>query len=154
MTLSTSQISLLNILDQSYYHTTSSINLLSIKYPIVCTALLRQPISRLSTTNGMALRSCTKYFTVFPPVFTIFAVCICQWAPQLLGSLDRSCVLLYTGSHNALCHDALCFALCRDKAHLSATVGNYSEKLYKDFEDLDRISIQADMWKSKFLASR
>jgi len=46
------------------------------------------------------------------------------------------------------------FVSCRDKANLSATVGTYSQKLYQDFEDLDRISIQADMWKSKFQASR
>lgn len=44
--------------------------------------------------------------------------------------------------------------LYRDKAQLSATVGSYSEKLYQDVEDLDRISIQADMWRSKYMASR
>ena len=42
----------------------------------------------------------------------------------------------------------------RDKAQLTATVGSYSEKLNRDFEDLDRISIQADMWRSKYMASR
>ncbi|XP_067944393.1 uncharacterized protein [Watersipora subatra] len=44
--------------------------------------------------------------------------------------------------------------LAQDKVELSATVGSYSQKIYKDVEDLDRISIQADMWRSKYMASR
>lgn len=44
--------------------------------------------------------------------------------------------------------------LTRDRALLSMEVGDYSRKLSEDYEHLDKISIQADMWRSKFLASR
>lgn len=44
--------------------------------------------------------------------------------------------------------------LVRDKAQLSKELGHFSKKLSEDYEHLDKISIQADMWRSKFLASR
>lgn len=44
--------------------------------------------------------------------------------------------------------------LTRDKAILSMEVGDYTKKLTEDYEHLDKISIQADMWRSKYLASR
>lgn len=33
-------------------------------------------------------------------------------------------------------------------------IGDYNKKITDDYEHLDKISIQADMWRSKFLASR
>ncbi|KAK3095024.1 hypothetical protein FSP39_009313 [Pinctada imbricata] len=44
--------------------------------------------------------------------------------------------------------------LARDKAQLAKELGDFSKKLSEDYEHLDKISIQADMWRSKFLASR
>ncbi|XP_067669785.1 golgin-45-like [Haliotis asinina] len=44
--------------------------------------------------------------------------------------------------------------LARDKAELSMEVGGYTKKVTEDYENLDKISIQADMWRTKFLASR
>ncbi|XP_052215710.1 golgin-45-like isoform X2 [Dreissena polymorpha] len=44
--------------------------------------------------------------------------------------------------------------LTRDKALLSQEVGDYSKRLCDDYEHLDKISIQADMWRSKYLACR
>lgn len=44
--------------------------------------------------------------------------------------------------------------LVRDKAQLSKELGHFSKKRSEDYEHLDKISIQADMWRSKFLASR
>lgn len=44
--------------------------------------------------------------------------------------------------------------LTRDRALLSMEVGDYSRKVSEDYEHLDKISIQADMWRSKYLASR
>lgn len=44
--------------------------------------------------------------------------------------------------------------LVRDKAQLSKELGHFSKKLSDDYEHMDKISIQADMWRSKFLASR
>lgn len=44
--------------------------------------------------------------------------------------------------------------LMRDKAQLSIEICDYSKKMTDDYEHLDKISIQADMWRSKFLASR
>ncbi|XP_041347002.1 golgin-45-like [Gigantopelta aegis] len=44
--------------------------------------------------------------------------------------------------------------LVRDKAELSEEVGGFTKKVTEDYENLDKISIQADMWRSKFLASR
>ncbi|ESO98808.1 hypothetical protein LOTGIDRAFT_158759 [Lottia gigantea] len=44
--------------------------------------------------------------------------------------------------------------LARDKAQLSLELGDHVRKMTEDYEHLDKISIQADMWRSKFLASR
>ncbi|XP_046335273.2 golgin-45-like [Haliotis rufescens] len=44
--------------------------------------------------------------------------------------------------------------LARDKAELSMEVGGYTRKVTEDYENLDKVSIQADMWRTKFLASR
>lgn len=44
--------------------------------------------------------------------------------------------------------------LTRDKALLSQEIGDYSKKMCEDYEYLDKISIQADMWRSKYLACR
>ncbi|KAL4220182.1 DASH complex subunit Hsk3 like [Mactra antiquata] len=44
--------------------------------------------------------------------------------------------------------------LTRDKALLSLEIGDYSKKICDDYEHLDKISIQADMWRSKYLACR
>lgn len=33
-------------------------------------------------------------------------------------------------------------------------VGGYSKKVSEDYENLDKLSIQADIWRSKFMASR
>ncbi|XP_050389973.2 golgin-45 [Patella vulgata] len=44
--------------------------------------------------------------------------------------------------------------LARDKAQLSLELGDHMKKMTADYENLDKISIQADMWRSKFLASR
>ncbi|XP_014779668.1 golgin-45 isoform X1 [Octopus bimaculoides] len=44
--------------------------------------------------------------------------------------------------------------LLRDKAQLSLEVGGYTKKVSEDYENLDRLSIQADIWRSKFMASR
>ncbi|XP_064614963.1 golgin-45-like [Liolophura sinensis] len=44
--------------------------------------------------------------------------------------------------------------LIRDKAQLSADLGDFAKKMTEDYENLDKVSIQADMWRSKYLASR
>ncbi|XP_059158357.1 golgin-45-like [Physella acuta] len=44
--------------------------------------------------------------------------------------------------------------LCRDHAQLSQDIGGFSKKLNEDYENLDKVSIQADMWRSKYLAAR
>ncbi|KAL3848090.1 hypothetical protein ACJMK2_018969 [Sinanodonta woodiana] len=44
--------------------------------------------------------------------------------------------------------------LARDKAELSLEVGGFGKRLLEDYENFDKISIQADMWRSKYLASR
>ncbi|GFN74098.1 DNA-directed RNA polymerase subunit [Plakobranchus ocellatus] len=44
--------------------------------------------------------------------------------------------------------------LCRDRAQLELDIGGFSKKMSEDYENLDKISIQADMWRSKYLASR
>ncbi|GAB1607361.1 golgin-45-like isoform X1 [Argonauta hians] len=44
--------------------------------------------------------------------------------------------------------------LLRDKAQLSLEVGGFTKKVSEDYENLDRLSIQADIWRSKFMASR
>ncbi|XP_053404161.1 golgin-45-like [Mercenaria mercenaria] len=44
--------------------------------------------------------------------------------------------------------------LTRDKAQLSMEIGDYFKKMSDDYEHLDKISIQADMWRSKYLACR
>ncbi|KAI8743624.1 golgin-45 [Biomphalaria glabrata] len=44
--------------------------------------------------------------------------------------------------------------LCQDRAQLSVDIGGFSKKLSEDYENLDKVSIQADMWRSKYLASR
>ena len=37
---------------------------------------------------------------------------------------------------------------------MSQELGDFSRKLSEDYEHMDKISIQADMWRSKYLASR
>lgn len=44
--------------------------------------------------------------------------------------------------------------MARDKAHLQTEVGDYSQRVCRDSETLETLSIQADKWRSKFLASR
>ena len=51
-------------------------------------------------------------------------------------------------------YNSVSVCTCRDKAELSEEVGGFTKKVTEDYENLDKISIQADMWRSKFLASR
>ncbi|XP_013384244.1 golgin-45-like [Lingula anatina] len=44
--------------------------------------------------------------------------------------------------------------MARDKASLALQVGDYSKKVTQDTETLESLSIQADMWRSKYMASR
>lgn len=44
--------------------------------------------------------------------------------------------------------------ITRDKALLSLEIGDFTKKMHEDYEHLDKISIQADMWRSKYLACR
>ena len=37
---------------------------------------------------------------------------------------------------------------------MSQELGDFSKKLTEDYEHMDKISIQTDMWRSKYLASR
>lgn len=45
-------------------------------------------------------------------------------------------------------------ALVRTKTELATTIGGYTEKMRQDYEQLDQLHIQADMWRSKFMATR
>jgi len=42
--------------------------------------------------------------------------------------------------------------LTQDKARLSADIRQYSNKICKDFEEKEKLSVESDLWKSKFLA--
>lgn len=44
--------------------------------------------------------------------------------------------------------------LTEDKIKLSDDIRQYVEKIATDFEQKERLSIEADIWRSKFLASR
>lgn len=44
--------------------------------------------------------------------------------------------------------------LTEDKARMATMIRKYSEKVDKDYEEKEKISIQCDVWRSKFLASR
>ncbi|KAL5004507.1 hypothetical protein ScPMuIL_017963 [Solemya velum] len=44
--------------------------------------------------------------------------------------------------------------LARDRAELTKEVGGYMQRMTEGYEHIDQVSIQADMWRSKFLASR
>jgi hypothetical protein len=44
--------------------------------------------------------------------------------------------------------------LTMDKARLSADIRQYSSKISRDFEEKEKLSVESDLWKSKFLASR
>lgn len=44
--------------------------------------------------------------------------------------------------------------ICRTKIQLASEIDDYAKKLVEDYEDLDKMSIQADIWHSKFKASR
>ena len=43
--------------------------------------------------------------------------------------------------------------LTQDKARLSADIRQYSNKISRDFEEKEKLYVQSDLWKSKFLAS-
>jgi len=43
---------------------------------------------------------------------------------------------------------------CRTKIQLANEIDDYTKKLLEDYEDLDKLSIQADIWHSKYKASR
>ncbi len=42
----------------------------------------------------------------------------------------------------------------RTRAELATEIGGYSQKIVEHYESLDKVSIQADLWRSKFMASR
>jgi len=42
--------------------------------------------------------------------------------------------------------------LTQDKARLAADIRQYSNKICKDFEEKEKLSVESDLWKSKFLA--
>ena len=42
----------------------------------------------------------------------------------------------------------------RTKVQLANEIGDYTHKLVEDYEDLDKVTIQADLWHSKYQASR
>ena len=44
--------------------------------------------------------------------------------------------------------------LTQDKARLAADIRQYSSKISKDFEEKEVLSVESDLWKSKFLACR
>ena len=44
--------------------------------------------------------------------------------------------------------------LTEDKIKLSNDIRQYVEKIANDFEQKERLSIESDIWRSKFLASR
>ena len=43
--------------------------------------------------------------------------------------------------------------LTQDKARLAADIRQYSNKISRDFEVKEKLSVESDLWKSKFLAS-
>ena len=43
--------------------------------------------------------------------------------------------------------------LTQDKARLAADIRQYSNKISRDFEEKEQLTVQSDLWKSKFLAS-
>lgn len=45
-------------------------------------------------------------------------------------------------------------ALVRTKIQLANEIDDYTKKLLEDYEDLDKLTIQADIWHSKYKASR
>ena len=49
---------------------------------------------------------------------------------------------------------SLCGNCCRTKIQLANEIDDYTKKLLEDYEDLDKLSIQADIWHSKYKASR
>ena len=44
--------------------------------------------------------------------------------------------------------------LTQDKARLSADIRTYASKMSRDFEEKERLSVESNLWKSKFLACR
>ncbi|KAG1670587.1 Golgin-45 [Nymphon striatum] len=44
--------------------------------------------------------------------------------------------------------------LTEDKARLAEDVVNYSQRVINDYEEMERLSIQCDVWRSKYMASR
>ena len=44
--------------------------------------------------------------------------------------------------------------LTQDKARLSADIRQYASKISRDFEEKEKLSVESNVWKSKFLASR
>ena len=44
--------------------------------------------------------------------------------------------------------------LVRQRTQLSSEVDGYCQKIHDNQENLDKMSIMADMWRSKYIASR
>lgn len=44
--------------------------------------------------------------------------------------------------------------LTEDKARMATMIRKYSERVDRDYEEKERIGIQCDVWRSKFLGSR
>lgn len=44
--------------------------------------------------------------------------------------------------------------LTQDKARLSADIRQYASKISRDFEEKEQLSVESNLWKSKFLACR
>ena len=57
--------------------------------------------------------------------------------------------------HTSLGTSVLMFCICcRTKNQLANEIDDYTKKLLEDYEDLDKLTIQADIWHSKYRASR
>ena len=72
-------------------------------------------------------------------------MCYCTTLIHLSPFILIIVLALYLGLNLAI-------FLAQDKARLSADIRQYATKISRDFEEKEQLSVESNLWKSKFLA--
>lgn len=123
----------------------------------VCCAELREQVEVLEQNLGVQIkvRDLNKG-EVFVNCESLLGECRFEETSRGIGwrrSSSQSGIAHSVSVPTALSH-VLFSVECRTKAQLATEIGGYANKIDKDYESLDELSIQADKWRSKYMAGR
>ena len=67
-------------------------------------------------------------------------------------SASPTYIFLLLGILSQLAYPQIFNFYAQDKARLSADIRQYATKISRDFEEKEQLSVESNLWKSKFLA--